>query len=72
MGDVFSHFFDLNGRLVGMSVETLIKVPYSIGVVGGKLKAEAILGALRSKHVNILITDNTAAERVLKLDNKKA
>ena len=72
MGDVFSHFFDLNGRLVRMSVETLIKVPYSIGVVGGKLKAEAILGALRSKYVNILITDNTAAERVLALDNKKA
>ena len=81
IGDVFSHFFDiggkicdssLNGRLVGMSVETLMKVPYSIGVAGGKLKAEAILGALRGKYVNILITDNTAAERVLKLDNKKA
>ena len=55
-----------------MSVETLMKVPYSIGVAGGKLKAEAILGALRGKYVNILITDNTAAERVLALDNKKA
>ena len=72
MGDVFSHFFDLNGRLVRMSVETLIKVPYSIGVAGGKLKAEAILGALHGKYVNILITDNTAAERVLALVNKKA
>lgn len=80
VGDVFSHFFDiegkicdssLNGRLVGMSEETLMKVPYSIGVAGGKLKAEAILGALRGKYVNILITDNTAAERVLALDNKK-
>jgi len=81
IGDVFSHFFDidgkicdssLNGRLVGMPVGTLMKVPYSIGVAGGKLKAEAILGALRGKYINILITDNTAAERILKLENKKS
>jgi deoxyribonucleoside regulator len=80
VGDVFSHFFDihgeicdssLNGRLVAMPVESLKKVPYSIGVAGGKLKAEAILGALRGKYVNILITDDTAAEKILKLYTKK-
>jgi len=80
-GDVFSHFFDINGkicdstlqgRLVAMKVETLKNVPYSIGVAGGKLKAEAILGALRGKYINILITDDTAAERILKLNTKSA
>ncbi len=79
VGDVFSHFFDingnicdstLNGRIVSMSVEILKKVPYSIGVAGGKLKAEAILGALRGKYINILVTDDTAAERILKLQFK--
>ena len=80
VGDVFSHFFDINGdicdsslkgRLVAMPVETLKKVPYSIGVAGGKLKSEAILGALRGRYISILITDDTAAEKIIKLDNKK-
>jgi deoxyribonucleoside regulator len=80
IGDVFSHFFDLKGdicdsslkgRLVAMPVEILKKVPYSMGVAGGKLKSEAILGALRGRYINILITDDTAAERVLKIDSKK-
>ena len=80
VGDVFSHFFDikgeicdssLQGRLVTMPVEVLKKVPYSIGVAGGKLKSEAILGALRGRYINILITDNTAGEKILKLDSRK-
>ena len=80
VGDVFSHFFDINGvicdsslkgRLVAMQVGTLLNVPYSIGVAGGKLKAEAILGALRGRYINILITDDTAAEKILKLKQKK-
>lgn len=79
VGDVFSHFFNINGRicdsslkgrLIAMPVNTLLKVPYSVGVAGGKEKAEAILGALRGKYINILITDNTAAEKILKLSNQ--
>jgi DNA-binding transcriptional regulator LsrR (DeoR family) len=79
VGDVFSYFFDmdgkicnstLQGRVFAMPVELLLKVPYSIGVAGGKLKAEAILGALRGKYINILITDNLAAEKILKLASK--
>jgi deoxyribonucleoside regulator len=79
VGDVFSHFYDkdgnlcdssLSGRTVSMPVGVLKNVPYSIGVSGGKLKAEAILGALRGKYINILITDDTAAEKVLKLSRK--
>ena len=56
--------------IIAMPVKTLLKVPYSIGVAGGKEKADAILGALRGKYVNILITDNTAAEKILKLSSK--
>jgi len=76
VGDVFSHFFDINGkicdadltgRLVTMPVDLLKKVPYSIGVAGGRLKSEAILGALRGRFINILVTDNTAAKRILSL-----
>ena len=79
VGDVFSHFYDINGKIcnstlrgrtVGMPVETLFKVPYIMGVAGGKLKSEAILGALRGKYINILITDDHAAERIIALDKK--
>lgn len=74
MGDVFSHFFDihgricdssLSGRLIAMPVQSLLKVPYSIGVAGGKLKSDAIFGALKGKLINILVTDSSAAERIL-------
>jgi len=46
-------------------------VPYRIGIAGGRQKSEAILGALRGNIVNMLITDDTAAERILKIDTKK-
>lgn len=74
IGDVFSHFFDiegnicdsnLKGRLIAMPVKDLLKVPYSIGVAGGKVKSEAILGALRGGLINIIVTDSIAAESIL-------
>jgi deoxyribonucleoside regulator len=39
-----------------------------IGVAGGEAKAEAILGALRGGHVNVLVTDDAAARKLLALD----
>jgi deoxyribonucleoside regulator len=76
VGDIYSHFFDINGescdnrlsdRIVAMSVRELLGVPYSIGIAGGELKAEAILGAIRGKYINILVTDSTAAEKIMEI-----
>jgi len=76
VGDVFSHFFDINGkisnpeidkRMITISTENLLKIPYLIGIAGGEAKAEAILGALRGKYINILITDSKAAAKILKI-----
>ena len=76
VGDVYSHFFDidgnicdskLTGRLIAMPVAELLKVPSSVGIAGGELKAEAILGAVRGNYINLLVTDSTAAEKILKL-----
>ncbi|MCL4377222.1 MAG: sugar-binding transcriptional regulator [Actinobacteria bacterium] len=76
VGDVFSHFFDINGkisdfsidnRLITISGEDIFRIPYSIGVAGGESKAEAILGAVRGKYINILVTDSKAAAKILKL-----
>lgn len=76
VGDVFSHFFDINGkisdfsidnRLITISGEDIFRIPYSIGIAGGESKAEAILGAVRGKYINILVTDSKAAAKILKL-----
>ncbi len=78
IGDVFSHFFDisgricdssLTGRLIAMPVNLLLKVPYSIGVAGGQLKTDAIYGALKGQLINILVTDSKAADLILKKFN---
>jgi deoxyribonucleoside regulator len=77
VGDVFAHFFDLQGsicdadleeRILGMSVDQLRTVRTSIGVAGGAHKTLAVLGALRGRLINVLITDNATARGVLEMD----
>ena len=77
VGDVFGHFFDVHGaicdtelenRLIGMSVSQLKKVRFSIGVAGGLHKSLAVLGALRGKLINILVTDLQTARDILEKD----
>ena len=59
---------ELNRRIVGIELEALHGIEQVIGVAGGEAKAEAILGALRGGHVNVLVTDDAAAWKVLALD----
>lgn len=74
VGDILLHFFDAAGKLidspihqrvVSMPPEQLKKVDRVIGVVAGKRKFAAILGALRGKWINVLVTDRPTAERLL-------
>ncbi|MFN8483771.1 MAG: sugar-binding transcriptional regulator [Anaerolineae bacterium] len=57
----------INRRIVGISPDSLKHIPTVIGLGGDALKGEAILGALRGEWVNVLITDEQAARRVLQL-----
>lgn len=75
VGDILLHFFDsrgkplegvLSSRVISMNLEQLKKVDRAVGVAGGRRKYAAILGALRGKLVNILITDHFTAERLCK------
>jgi len=75
-GDVCGHYFDICGNLMeiplagyafGIDTDTLRGIPLSIGVAGGQVKAPGILGALRSKLVNSLVTDDAAARKVFEL-----
>ena len=77
VGDVCARHYDdrgreldieLNRRIVGIELEDLHNIERVIGVAGGEAKAAAILGALRGGHVNVLVTDDATASKVLSLD----
>lgn len=79
VGEVLSSFYDRSGRIVdnelsdrniGLGIPDLKKIPTSIAVSGGQNKVEAILGALRSGFLDVLITDLDTAEAILKLDGR--
>jgi DNA-binding transcriptional regulator LsrR (DeoR family) len=59
---------ELNQRVVGIDLEALHDVGQVIGVAGGTAKARALLGALRGGHINVLVTDDATARRILALD----
>ena len=72
---ILLRFFDEHGQLVStglenlvisMSLEQLRKVNRAIGIAGGERKYTGILGALRGKWINILITDCFTAEKLSK------
>jgi len=73
VGDYCGIFYDINGRIcktavneriIGIDFEKLKKIPNVIGIASGPEKAEAILGALRTGGINILITDEITALEV--------
>jgi DNA-binding transcriptional regulator LsrR (DeoR family) len=74
VGDVCGRHFNLEGetpelefhkRIVTIGKKDLRAIPYRMGVAGGIGKVKPILGALRAGYLNILITDNSAAEQLL-------
>lgn len=75
VGMVCGHYFDINGNLVdddinqrAVSIELgkLHDIPRTVGVALGERKVEALIGVLRGKYINCLITDEQAATRILK------
>ncbi len=80
VGDICLRFYDTNGhevrgtldgRVIGMELESLRRVQRSVALCGGKKKFPAILGALRGKWVNTLITDQYTAQRLVKAQPAK-
>lgn len=74
VGDISLRFFDragrpvatpLNERVIGMAMEDLRGVDRVIGLAGGQSKTDAILGALRTGVLDVLITDKFTAGRLL-------
>ncbi len=76
VGDVCAQHYSLTGqwldieinrRAVGIDFDTLSKIDVVMGVAGSSRKGQAIYGALRGGHVNVLITDDQAAQKVIAL-----
>jgi central glycolytic genes regulator len=72
VSEAFGYYFDQQGnvvhkvRTVGLQLEDLKKMKYVITVAGGKSKAKAIESYFKHAKSNMLITDEAAAEQILR------
>ncbi|MDD2212593.1 MAG: sugar-binding transcriptional regulator [Clostridia bacterium] len=76
VGDVFNHMVDMKGniiegpivdRLMTIAPEKAKKIDYVIAVAGGVYKSHAVLAAVRSGLIDVLITDSYTAVKILQL-----
>ena len=76
VGEFLAEVFDIQGRMVstdisrrvvGMREDHLRQASTGLAVAGGEEKAAAILGALRTGIVNVLVTDSITTREVLAL-----
>ncbi|BBQ85981.1 TPA: sugar-binding transcriptional regulator [Kluyvera ascorbata] len=74
-GDICSRFFDSDGATVLTDMhEKTLSIPLStlrqardiVGIAAGEEKYDAILGALRGKHINTLVTDRATADYLVR------
>ncbi|MDR1481183.1 MAG: hypothetical protein LBI74_00985 [Synergistaceae bacterium] len=78
VGDILGRCFDIDGqpvsgeiegRIIGMDIETLKSKKIRIGIGVGNKKARAIIGALRGRMINRLYIDGMTAREVARLIN---
>jgi DNA-binding transcriptional regulator LsrR (DeoR family) len=55
----------LNQRLVGITFETLVQIPFRLGLAAGTEKSVAMRGALRGGFVTVLVVDEEIAETLV-------
>ena len=74
VGDIALRFFDgdgqavdhtINDRIIGLDLAQIKRIPRVVGVAGGDGKYEVIRGAVRGNLVDVLITDENTATRLL-------
>jgi DNA-binding transcriptional regulator LsrR (DeoR family) len=80
IGDICLRFYDAIGRqvkdpfgnrVIGIDLERLRRIRTAVGIAGGKRKFAAILGGLRGKWINTLVTDQYTADRLAKHSPKE-
>ena len=80
-GDILGQFFDADGKVadvpihdrrIGIDLSDLKYIPKVVGVAGGLHKVPAILGALRGGFLDVLVTNELAAVRLLELERRRS
>jgi lsr operon transcriptional repressor len=78
VGDILGFFYDADGNVLPLDIhEHVVSVPLAslatidtvIGAAAGVEKVDAILGAMRGRHINTLVTDQPTAEAILERSN---
>ncbi len=62
--------FDINQRVVAISLTDLRRIPFVVAVACGQPKKRSILGALRGGYIKALATDSITAQAVLEEDER--
>lgn len=80
VGEIGLHFYDIQGnlvdsdleeRVIGIRLDELKTIDRIVAIAGGTEKVDAIIGAVRGKFINTLITDVLTAKRLLDAANKE-
>ncbi|MEI7849984.1 MAG: sugar-binding transcriptional regulator [Chloroflexota bacterium] len=76
VGDISLRYYDSNGqliqselneRVIGISLDDLRNINRIVGVAGGEEKFFAILGAIRGRLINSLVTDTKTAQKLMEI-----
>ena len=79
IGDFLGHFFNnegkfvetqLEARLVSIPLDTLSKIPMKVALTGGEDKTGALYGALKTGMIDVLVTEEDTARKVLKMEEE--
>jgi DNA-binding transcriptional regulator LsrR (DeoR family) len=79
VGDINLRYFDiegkliesaLNDRVIGLTLDEIRQIETVVGVAGGDAKYNAIQGAVRGQLIDVLVTDDATARRLLEETNE--
>ncbi|MBC7959050.1 MAG: hypothetical protein H7X94_04210, partial [Vallitaleaceae bacterium] len=80
VGDICARYFNIQGafikddhydKVIGIPVESLQRAKKVVCIASGPEKIQAILGALRTKVIDVFICDEQTAKAVLKINNSR-
>jgi lsr operon transcriptional repressor len=80
VGDILGQFFDADGKVadvpihdrrIAIDLSDLRYIPKVVGVARGLHKVQAILGALHGGFLDVLVTNELAAVRLLELERRR-
>ena len=77
VSEAFGHYFDISGKeiweykTIGLSLQKYKEIDNIIGVAGGDDKAEAIMAIASIRKDITIVTDESAARKILELIKKR-